>query len=207
MQDSTDEFWKGDFGDEYSKRNVDLVDNNNEFFKRCFIELPTLEAIYDLSSIIEFGAGTGQNISALHQLMPLCKYTSVEINELAAQQISHGMVYRGSIFDFKQAVPPHDLVLTKGFLIHIPPDKINEVYDILYRSSQRYILICEYYNPTPMEVEYRGHEGKLWKRDFAGEMLERFPDLNLIDYGFHYHKDEYPQDDLTWFLLEKSCQL
>ena len=32
-------------------------------------------------------------------------------------------------------------------------------------------------------VEYRGHTGKLFKRDFAGEMIYRF-DLKLIDYGF-----------------------
>jgi len=45
----------------------------------------------------------------------------------------------------------------------------------------------------------------LFKRDFAGEMLERFADLKLLDYGFVYRRDpNFPQDDITWFLLEKS---
>jgi hypothetical protein len=45
----------------------------------------------------------------------------------------------------------------------------------------------------------------LFKRDFAGEMLERYPDLELIDYGFVYKRDNnFPQDDITWFLLKKT---
>jgi len=44
----------------------------------------------------------------------------------------------------------------------------------------------------------------LFKRDFAGEMLDRFKDLELLDYGFVYHRDNnFPQDDLNWFLLRK----
>jgi len=44
----------------------------------------------------------------------------------------------------------------------------------------------------------------LFKRDFAGEMLDRYPALKLLDYGFVYRRDPlFPQDDMTWFLLEK----
>ena len=64
-------------------------------------------------------------------------------------------------------------------------------------------MICEYYNPTPVTVPYRGASERLFKRDFAGELMDRF-DLALVDYGFVYHRDShFPQDDLTWFLLEK----
>ena len=48
--------------------------------------------------------------------------------------------------------------------------------------SKKFILIAEYYNPTPVEVSYRGHNGKLFKRDFAGEMMKKYSDLKLIDY-------------------------
>ena len=38
-------------------------------------------------------------------------------------------------------------------------------------------------------------------------MLDAFPDLRLIDYGFVYHRDpNFPQDDLNWFLMEKSSR-
>ncbi|HND74014.1 MAG TPA: hypothetical protein PKW10_06205, partial [Saprospiraceae bacterium] len=68
-----------------------------------------------------------------------------------------------------------------------------------------YILIAEYYNPSPVTLNYRGHSNRLFKRDFAGDMLDQYPDLRLIDYGFCYRRDNlFPQDDITWFMLEKS---
>jgi pseudaminic acid biosynthesis-associated methylase len=98
-----------------------------------------------------------------------------------------------------------DLALIKGVLIHISPDQLAGVYEKLYQVSRRYILIAEYYNPTPVTVSYRGHNEKLFKRDFAGEMLDRYPDLELVDYGFVYHRDPlFPQDDMTWFLLRRA---
>ena len=80
------------------------------------------------------------------------------------------------------------------------------VYDRMYAASNRLIAVIEYYNPSPVEIPYRGHQDRLFKRDFAGDLLDRFPDLLLVDYGFQYHRDpNFPVDDLTWFLLEKSA--
>jgi spore coat polysaccharide biosynthesis protein SpsF len=96
-------------------------------------------------------------------------------------------------------------VLLKGVLIHIGPSELPRVYDLTHRASARFICIAEYYNPTPVTITYRGRGNRLFKRDFAGEMLERFPDLRLVDYGFAYRRDPvFPQDDITWFLLEKK---
>ena len=96
----------------------------------------------------------------------------------------------------------------KGVLIHINPEKLRDVYKLLYNSCSKYILIAEYYNPFPVEITYRGHKGKLFKRDFAGELMDLFPDVGLIDYGFCYHRDpNFSQDDITWFLLKKNINL
>jgi spore coat polysaccharide biosynthesis protein SpsF len=55
-----------------------------------------------------------------------------------------------------------------------------------------------------MVVSYRGHADRLFKRDFAGEMMDMYPDLFLVDYGFAYRRDpSFPQDDISWFLMEK----
>jgi spore coat polysaccharide biosynthesis protein SpsF len=65
-------------------------------------------------------------------------------------------------------------------------------------------LICEYYNPSPVTINYRGHKDRLFKRDFAGEFMDVYKDVELIDYGFSYRRDQkFPQDDITWFLLKK----
>jgi spore coat polysaccharide biosynthesis protein SpsF len=77
-------------------------------------------------------------------------------------------------------------------------------YEKLYESSNKYICIGEYYNPTPVSINYRGHSDKLFKRDFAGEFMDKYPDVELIDYGFSYRRDPlFPQDDITWFLFRK----
>lgn len=95
--------------------------------------------------------------------------------------------------------------MIKGVLIHIDPDMLDTVYEKLYQASNRLILICEYYNSTPVSISYRGHADRLFKRDFAGEMLEKYPDLMLVDYGFSYRRDPaFPQDDITWFLMQKA---
>ena len=122
---------------------------------------------------------------------------------LLAELIGAHNVFEGSIFDFPLAGQV-DLTLVKGVLIHINPEMLGVVYEKLYRSSSRYILVCEYYNPSPVTIPYRGNADRLFKRDFAGEMLDRYPDLNLVDYGFVYHRDTaFPQDDITLFLMEK----
>ena len=113
------------------------------------------------------------------------------------------LIASGSIIDFKP-LKKWDLVLIKGVLIHINPKYLEKVYENLFNSTSRYILLCEYYSRAPEKLDYRGYKNKLFKRDFCGELLDRYKNLRLVDYGFVYHRDQrFPQDDLSWFLLEK----
>jgi spore coat polysaccharide biosynthesis protein SpsF len=135
---------------------------------------------------------------------------AIEINESAVKELREwggtNRIHHGSILDFNPD-RTWDIALIKGVLIHINPDFLPQVYELLFRSSSRYILIVEYYNPTPVDVVYRGHAGKLFKRDFAGELLDKFPSLRVVDYGFVWHRDPvFPQDDPTWFVLEKVAR-
>ena len=147
------------------------------------------------------------NLSAIKSLLPEVEMSAIEINKKAAE-ILRGMngvkVYNESILNFKKELSS-DFVLSKGVLIHINPNFLNEVYDLMYKISKKYICIVEYYNPSPVSIDYRGNKNKLFKRDFAGEMLDRFENrISLLDYGFIYHKDNaFPGDDLTWFIFEK----
>jgi pseudaminic acid biosynthesis-associated methylase len=197
-------FWAGDFGIQYIERNksVDYLASNLNFFSAIF------KNISKPQSLIEFGANVGMNLKAIKLLFPAIKLYGIEINEQAATELSSFLgtenVFNNSIFDYKPNAP-FEVALIKGVLIHIQPEMLPLVYDKLYESSSKYILICEYYNPTPISVAYRGHQERLFKRDFAGEMLDRFPDLTLLNYGFCYRRDPaFPQDDVTWFLLQKK---
>jgi spore coat polysaccharide biosynthesis protein SpsF len=133
---------------------------------------------------------------------------AVEINQKAASQLKNNIgeqnVFNGSIFDAPTTAPV-DIALIKGVLIHINPDMLPVVYQKLYDASSKYILIAEYYNPSPVAIPYRGHNDRLFKRDFAGDFLDKYTDTVLIDYGFAYKRDPaFPQDDITWFLIEKK---
>jgi spore coat polysaccharide biosynthesis protein SpsF len=160
-----------------------------------------------LNSILELGPNIGLNLIAFKTLFPPADLAAVEINEKAAKELKKNIpevdLYLSSISDFEIG-KTWDLVFTKTVLIHINPETLNQVYDVMHRCSSRYLLIAEYYDPNPTEILYRGHSKKLYQRDFAGEILDRFKDLKLLDYGFAYHRDaNFSQDDLTWFLLEK----
>lgn len=194
------DFWAGGFGDEYIGRNCSerLAKAN-----WCMFSDALHKTDGDFDSIIELGANIGLNIEAIKRIYPHIKAAAVEINEKAFTQLLKvaDVAYNCNLFD-SRVTGQYDLAFTKGVLIHIHPDDLQAAYKRLFDLSRRYILICEYYNPKPVEIEYRGEKGKLWKRDFAGEMMDSYP-LRLVDYGFVYHRDEWPQDDITWFLMEK----
>ena len=199
-----EKFWANEFGTEYIERNQgdQLLASNLNFFTKA------LQQTGKIDSCIEFGANIGMNLKALKLLYPSINLTAIEINENAANSlgelIGNDNVYNGSIFDFK-VESKVQLSMIKGVLIHINPNMLQKVYEQLYDSSEKYILIAEYYNPTPVALNYRGHDDRLFKRDFAGEFLDKYKDTELIDYGFSYRRDPaFPQDDITWFLIKKK---
>ncbi len=196
-------FWAGEFGTQYIERNKgdSLLASNLNFFAK------SLRGARDLKSCIEFGANIGMNLKALNLMHPGIDAHAIEINVDAAKLlglvIPPSNIYNSSILDFSSA-RQWDLTLIKGVLIHINPEVLPQVYDKLVASTSRYLLVAEYYNPAPVAISYRGHNDRLFKRDFAGEIMDRHNQLQLVDYGFAYHRDpNFPQDDITWFLLEK----
>ena len=200
---STEEFWRGEFGNSYTERNVGRVGINKDFFEMALNEAG------DFESLIEFGAGSGENLQALHEMAPSMELVGVEINGTAFDKLSARMgawkSKRSAIFgSFLHLAPSskYDTSMAKGILIHIAPENLPTAYDRLYEASSKYILIAEYFSAQPREIEYRGHAGKLWTRDFGGEMMDRHPDLKLVDVGFHYNRTT-GQDNLTHWLFQK----
>lgn len=203
---SQEQFWTGPEGDAYTFRNSGpeqqrWVASNVAFFNRA------LARVRGVRSVFEIGCNTGLNLMAIQKLFPQVTLEGMDINQTAIaaarQNVPRAAIYNISI----QTIFPSsvwDLVFTKAFLIHMDPASLSMVYEKIYKLTRRFILLAEYYNPAPVEVPYRGQPGLLFKRDFAGEIMDQFPDLALLDYGFAYHRDpNWPQDDLTWWLLEK----
>lgn len=198
-------FWAGDFGNDYIERNQGdlLLASNLQFFSKAFAQTARC------ASCIEFGANIGMNIKALKLLHPEMEFSAIEINSQAAEKLGEVIdpknIYCQSILDFSPS-RQWDITLIKGVLIHINPDILDQVYTRLVQSTSRYLLVAEYYNPAPVAIPYRGHTDRLFKRDFAGEIMDKHPEMKLVDYGFSYRRDpKFPQDDITWFLMEKTA--
>lgn len=201
--------WSGAFGNEYTERNraakVGGVEANIALFEEILNRNSSLGP--RARSVLEFGAGIGNNLRALHALLPMAELSAVELNVTAADSIPEivATIITGSVTQFATTtLQPVDLVLTKGLLIHIPPFDLPLAYDAIYQTSRRYVLVCEYFCPEPRMIPYRGQDNMLWARDFAGEMMDAYPDLQLVDYGFAYKRTSFPQDNINWFLMEKS---
>jgi spore coat polysaccharide biosynthesis protein SpsF len=199
-------FWAGSFGTDYISRNQgdSAIASNLALFAQA------LKRAEKPATCIEFGANIGLNLDALRLLYPDQEQYAVEINPNAAaalrEKLPEGHVFETSILDYQlSGAPSYDLVVIKGVLIHINPEYLDRVYAKLYEATGRHLLVCEYYDPKPVTIEYRGHTERLFKRDFAGEILDRYKSLDLLDYGFVYHRDNsFPQDDVTWFLMERG---
>ena len=198
----TENFWKGQFGDEYTLRN------NGADYGNGLINFWTeiLSYTKNVNSILEFGCNRGLNLDAIKKLRKDVIINAVEINNSAASIASDKgfNITIGSISDKIPANLKSDITFTSGVLIHIKPDLLKKVYDNLYTLSDKYILISEYFSTNPQEIVYRGHHSKLWKRDFAHELWELFPSLKLVKYGFEWRYDKNrASDDQNWFLFSK----
>ena len=197
MKTTQEIFWEGDFGDDYINRNSDKYRINN--FSKIL-----LNNRININNVIEFGANIGLNLDAIKLLLPECETFGIEINKKAFDKLSiKHESFLGSIYEYSNN-KKYDLSFSSGVLIHQDPTKLNSFYEKLYESSNKYILLIEYFSPAPTEIKYRGHDEKLFKRDFAKELWSKYKNLQLIDYGFFWSMDEICNgDDTNWFLFQK----
>lgn len=207
----TEKVWSGKFGGEYTARHISTHAKERRARDLWWAKVLQATDIENLRAIMELGCGHGMNIESLREVLPAPTppIDAIEINKEAASAAR--MKKAGVVYWQPLSAPigmhllnAYDLVFTRGVLIHQPPDTLPAIYDMMAALSRRYVMMAEYYNPTPVEVPYRGQNGLLWKRDFAAEFMQRHP-YELVDYGFVYHLDPIaPQDDITYFLMEKK---
>lgn len=196
------DYWTGPDGDAYIKRN------RGGLAERVKMWGEIIGKTRGVKSVLEFGASTGMNIDALAMMMPIeTKFHAVEPNETAYRELVDGgiceTVTKATINEYRGEGA--DFVFTRGVLIHVPPSEIEDAYHQIYVAAGKYICLAEYYAPKRERIIYRGHDNLLWKADFAGDMMDRYKNLKLVDYGFAWRRDPvFPQDDVTWFLLEKT---
>jgi len=188
----------------------DYIDRNHTFDRLLALTAwrQMLRSAEGIETILECGSNIGRNISFLREILPNAGKSIIEIGDLPysidTKQYELEHAFHGSILDSNLPSEAFDLVFTTSVLIHIHPDNLLANMQRMFEYSRRYILIGEYFNRTPVMIEYRGEGDRLFKSDFGKTFVSNFP-VRVVDYGFLWgHEfDEAGFDDVTWWLFEK----
>lgn len=211
--------WRSECGIGYTLRH--LPNQAAIFARRAWLE-PILEGVRFWPSapepairILEVGAGTGMNLTALSgwlcdlwvrrpQLQQRLTAVGIDVTHAAAmvmREEAKGCPTLEVVEADGLALPfpacAFDLVLSCGFLIHVPPDSIQAATDELRRVCRSHLLVCEYFAPGEEEIRWRGEPGLLWRRDYGSYF---FPAMRFVASGFLW-KPVTAADNLTWWLF------
>lgn len=182
-----EEFWAGEFGDEYTTRN--RVDWR--------ARIPFWKAILDNTgarSVFELGCNAGWNLSAIRRAYPDVNVRGIDINSRAVAQANEADLL---VSLSQELYCQSELVFTAGVLIHISPENLQQIMQSLVDASYDYVLAIEYAATTEEAIEYRGHQDRLWKRNYGTLYMDM--GLDLIQRG----PAGKGFDDCTYWLLRK----
>ena len=199
--------WAGDFGAEYTARNV-ASDEALRARTLMWGRIAQAFAGDPPKSVLEVGCNLGLNLRVIPQLLD-AELSAIEPNPAARERVVADKILPPERLHagFGDNIPLADgaveLAFTSGVLIHVDPERLPATLDEIHRVSSKYILCAEYFSPRAETLRYRGQEGLLFKNDFGGLYMDRFPNLQLIDYGFFW-KRATGLDDLTWWLFRKA---
>ena len=201
------EEWIGNFGDDYTERN-EFAAWKMPYGVKAFHRI--INGL-DIKSILEVGSNIGLNINYVSKVVKDdVKLYAIEPNKRAFKKLVSNKniklenVWNCDTFNLPLNYSSVDLVFTAGVLIHIHPDNLDRAIDEIVRIARKYVLCIEYFSHEPAEIKYRGQNGLLFKRDFGGYYLDRFPNLECIRYGFLWEREFKIFDNLTWWLFEKN---
>ena len=202
-------FWRAEFGDGYTDRNAATPE---QLASRTMLWSEILRPLVGKmpASILEVGCNLGINLRTLRRLTQ-SRFYAVEPNDYARSiLLRDGVVEQECLragmaqsIDLPDGVA--DLAFTSGVLIHIHPDDLLASCREIHRCAKRYIACIEYFSDKPEMIPYRGHDDRLFKRDFGGFYMDNFPDLTVLATGFAW-KRTTGLDNLTWWLFEKGTR-
>mgnify|MGYP001248944247 CR=1 FL=1 len=162
-----------------------------------------------VNSILELGCNVGFNLKVLKKIYPRANIVGVEINKAAYEIAKKNYNCLNESLIYFKSSKKFDLVITSGVLIHQSPKLLKKIYKNIYNLSKKYIYIDEYFNPTPVKILYRNKKNLLFKRDFAKDIWNMYPNLKLVNYGFYWNEDPKLKskpnivDNSNWFIFKK----
>ena len=210
-----EQFWSGEFGQQYTDRNTRDRDEWNDFYRQNWgLTKSEMNARFTSgwlpeTRILEVGCNTGMQLRGLQDAGFTSLY-GVELQgyavEKAKQATQHINIIQGSGFDLPFRDGFFDVVCTNGVLIHIAPNDLSAIMDEMVRCSSRYIWGFEYYSPELTTIQYRGNDGFLWKADYAALFQQRHPSLHLVKQELFPYVNAGESGNVDYmYLLEKTA--
>lgn len=190
----TVEFWRGDFGNDYGRRN------KPDWRERVPLLTNILEQT-GATSFLDVGTNAGFNLHALRSISEEYIMSGIDVNRQALD------LAQAAGFDVEEGRADQvvemfgegaaELVITSGVLIHIAPDDLTAAMTAIRDASSHYVLAIEYDSDVEREINYRGNTGRLWARPF-GKLYEALG-MSLVEMGV---ANGY--DSCNYFLMEKA---
>jgi len=203
--------WSGNFGREYTDRNVMTLEEMECLYKKRYgIGRTDMNAMFigglkKNISILEVGSNIGNQLLCL-QKAGFKNLYGIDIQshaiKLSRSRIKSIDIVQGSALGLPFEDGIFDLVFTSGVLIHLAPENIGEALYEIYRCTKKYIWCFEYYADTYTQIKYHRHDNLLWKTDFAKLFIQRFKDLQLVKEKRFSYLDNNNIDSM--FMLMKA---
>ena len=193
----TVEFWKGDFGRQYTERNREVDWKARVPFWKHIADVT--EAI----SFLEVGCNIGTNLKAIREVLPeVAIMSGVDVNRdaLAMAQTSGFDVVECAAAEIGTIWLPEsaDIVFTSGVMIHVSSEELPATMQAIVDMAKTWVLAVEYADTQETEVEYRGHAGRLWRRPY-GDLYQAMG-LSLEEQG-----EAQGFDACRYWLLRKGA--
>lgn len=192
--------WAGDFGAAWVERNGVDFPARAAFWRGLIERFPSHRAL-------EVGAAHGENLRHLSDVIEPQHLWGLDLNRAALDAIPTVAPGANAAWGLARELPFRDrffdLTFTVGLLIHQPDATLPIVMNELVRCSNRWIFCGEYHADERTDVNYRGTEGVLVKRDYGRLYAELFPELVLREEGF-LTMDEHGFDRVTYQVFERA---
>jgi len=213
MKPSTEQekFWSSEFGKEYNERNYMNAEETDKYYTEEYgitktdMNKPFLNNI-PLKRVLEAGCNVGVQLNHLQKTTTIKEFFGIDIQHdailKARTNVPFANTIQGSIFDIPFKDEFFDMVFTTGVLIHIAPEDLIKAMKEIVRCSKKFVWGFEYFSDKCQKIDYRGHDGFLWKNDFAGLYRENFPELKLVMEKKFKYKNNGNIDSM--FLFEKK---
>jgi trans-aconitate methyltransferase len=116
-------------------------------------------------SVLEVGCGAGAVLAALREELPHARLSGVDRLAEAVLYADQHVDAAVSIGDHHGPFDPHDVVVTCGLLVCLPPEALDDALGALIAAADSGLVLAEGGPPAAQEGDY-------WRRDYVRE-LER----------------------------------